>query len=301
MQGLVFWLVFPLLWLISILPFKLFYAFSDVVCFLVYRVFGYRRKTVAQNLKLCFPNKTDKERKQIEKKFYNHMCDMFLETIKTLSISEKELKNRFVFNPEDIEKINKLDKSTLLMCDHYASYEWMISMELYGLKPKSYGVYKRIRNKKLDNLIRNIRGKFNTELIESHQAVRTIIRNQQQQQLAIYGMIADQSPKLHKANFWTDFMGVTIPFFTASEKMATQFDMAVVYLEVKKVKRGFYQARLKPISLTPKEITDFEITKKYVALLEQQIKKQPEFYLWTHKRWKHRNATPPKHAVISRR
>ncbi len=254
-----------------------------------------------KNLKLCFPDKSEKDRKQIERKFYRHMCDMFLETIKTLNISKKELKRRFTFNTDDIEKINNLDKSTLLMCGHYASYEWMVSMELYGLKPKSYGVYKRIRNTKLDKLIRGIREKFNTELIESHQAVRTIIRNQQQQQLSIYGMIADQSPKLHKANFWTDFMGVTIPFFTASEKMATQFDMAVVYLEVKKVKRGFYEARLKPISIEPRNEAEFNITKKYVSFLEQQIQEQPEFYLWTHKRWKHKNAKVPKHAVISHR
>ena len=224
MQGFVFWLVYPLLWLISILPFRLFYFFSDLIYILVYYIIGYRKKTVEKNLKLAFPEKSESELISIKKKFYHHMCDMFLEMIKTLTISEAELKKHFVFiNPKDIENVNNLGKGVLVMCGHYASYEWMISMELYGLKLKGHGIYKRIRNKYFDKLVKDIRGKFKTEMIESHRVVSTIARHQKNGLNGIYGMIADQTPKRANYKFWTDFMGVKVPFFTGSEKLAKDF------------------------------------------------------------------------------
>tara|TARA_Y100001968_G_C19451980_1_gene769372 strand:+ start:6992 stop:7894 length:903 start_codon:yes stop_codon:yes gene_type:complete len=299
MQGFVFWLVYPLLWLISILPFWLFYFFSDLIYILVYYIIGYRKKTVEKNLKLAFPEKSESELISIKKKFYHHMCDMFLEMIKTLTISEAELKKHFVFiNPKDIETVNNLGKGVLVMCGHYASYEWMISMELYGLKLKGHGIYKRIRNKYFDKLVKDIRGKFKTEMIESHRVVSTIARHQKNGLNGIYGMIADQTPKRANYKFWTDFMGVKVPFFTGSEKLAKDFDMPVYYLEVEKVKRGFYEARLKKITNNPQSEPDFFITTSFRDRLEAQIKAHPEYYLWTHKRFKHRNAPIPENAVV---
>ncbi|SFC32677.1 KDO2-lipid IV(A) lauroyltransferase [Zunongwangia mangrovi] len=299
MQGFVFWLVYPLLWLISILPFRLFYLFSDLVYILVYHIVGYRKKTVENNLKLAFPEKSETELKIIKKKFYHHMCDMFLEMIKTLTISEAELKKRFVFTqPEDIETLNNLGKGVLVMCGHYASYEWMISMEVYGLKLKGHGIYKRIRNKYFDKLVKDIRGKFNTEMIESHRVVSTVARHQKNNLNGIYGMIADQTPKRANYKFWTDFMGIKVPFFTGTEKLSKDFDMPVYYLEVEKVKRGFYEARLKKITNNPQSEPDFSITTSFRDRLEAQIKAHPEYYLWTHKRFKHRNAPIPENAVV---
>ncbi|UAB83815.1 lysophospholipid acyltransferase family protein [Zunongwangia sp. SCSIO 43204] len=299
MQGFVFWLVYPLLWLISILPFRLFYLFSDLVYILVYHIVGYRKKTVENNLKLAFPEKSETELKIIKKKFYHHMCDMFLEMIKTLTISEAELKKRFVFtHPEDIETVNNLGKGVLVMCGHYASYEWMISMEVYGLKLKGHGIYKRIRNKYFDKLVKDIRGKFNTEMIESHRVVSTVARHQKNYLNGIYGMIADQTPKRANYKFWTDFMGIKVPFFTGTEKLSKDFDMPVYYLEVEKVKRGFYEARLKKITNNPQSEPDFFITTSFRDRLEAQIKAHPEYYLWTHKRFKHRNAPIPENAVV---
>ena len=299
MQGFVFWLVYPLLWLISILPFRLFYLFSDLVYILVYHIVGYRKKTVEKNLKLAFPEKSETELNIIKKMFYHHMCDMFLEMIKTLTISEAELKKRFVFtHPEDIETVNNLGKGVLVMCGHYASYEWMISMEVYGLKLKGHGIYKRIRNKHFDKLVKDLRGKFNTEMIESHRVVSTIARHQKKNLNGIYGMIADQTPKRANYKFWTDFMGTKVPFFTGTEKLAKDFDMPVYYLKVEKVKRGFYEARLKKITNNPQSEPDFFITTSFRDRLEAQIKSHPEYYLWTHKRFKHRNAPIPENAVV---
>ncbi|WP_373056120.1 lysophospholipid acyltransferase family protein [Zunongwangia sp. H14] len=299
MHAVVFWMVYPVLWIISILPFRLFYAVSDGVYFLVYYMIGYRKKVVAENLKLVFPEKTEEERFQIRKKFYSHMCDMFLEMIKSLSISNKELKKRFVFtNPEEVLRLQEKNKSIVLMCGHYASYEWMIALQLYGIKIKAYGVYKKIKNPYFDDLVKGIRSKFNGELIPTSIATLTITKHEKENQRGIYAMIADQSPKMAKSKYWANFMDIKVPVFTGSEKLAREFNMAVIYLHVEKVSRGHYVARLINLTDAAQEEAPHIITRKYLDLLEQQIRKKPEFYLWTHKRWKHRNTTIPKGARI---
>jgi KDO2-lipid IV(A) lauroyltransferase len=299
MQRLVFWLVYPFLWLISILPFSLFYLFSDFVYLIVYYIARYRRKTVNENLRLVFPEKSNKEIKKIRKQFYHHMVDMFLEMIKSLSISDEELKKRFCFtNPEEIDKIRAMDKSILLACGHYASYEWMTALELYGLKHKSFGVYKKIKNRYFDQLIKDIRGRYSTVLIPSSKATKTITDNEQNGIRGIYGMIADQSPKLGRARAWINFMGINAPVFMGLEKLSRSLDMAVVYLHVEKIKRGHYVASFKTISYAPALEPEYFITRTYFNHLEKQIKREPRYYLWTHKRWKHRNASKPNDAVI---
>ncbi len=299
MQGLVFWMVYPILWLISILPFRLFYIVSDLVFILVYYIIGYRKKTVKKNLELIFPEKSKSEIKCIQKKFYRHMCDMFLEMIKSISISEEEIKKRFTFtNLEYMRKLEGLDKSLIVMLGHYASYEWINALQLYGLKHKTYGIYKRIRNRHFDNLAKKIRGRFDGILISTYEASETIIQNQRNGVLGNYGMIADQSPKLKRARTWIDFMGIKVPVFEGSDRLARKLDMAVVYLHVEKVGRGYYQATLKPITENAPEEPEHFITKKFIHYLEEQITQKPEHYLWTHKRWKHRNEPIPENADI---
>jgi KDO2-lipid IV(A) lauroyltransferase len=179
MQAVVFWFIYPLLWLISILPFWLFYRVSDVVYFIVYHVIGYRKKIVTNNLKLVFPEKSSEEIITIRKKFYAHMCDMFLEMVKSISISEEELKKRFVYtNIEEIRRIEKLDKSIMLMCGHYASFEWLFALQLHGLKHSAFGIYKKIRNPGFDKLINDIRKRFGAELIQNSKANMRMARNE---------------------------------------------------------------------------------------------------------------------------
>jgi len=289
MQLIVYILVYPILWFISILPFRLFYWFSNVVYVLVYYIIGYRKKVVRENLNLVFPKKSSSELLQIEKKFYSHMCDMFLEMIKTISISENEMKKRFTFtNVDDLLKIQDKNKSVLLMSAHYASWEWMTILEKY-VNFEGFGVYKRIRNKYFDRLIHRIRAKYNTTLFSSKEAVRAITKNQLNHVLGIYAMVSDQSPKPNKSTYWVDFLGVCVPCFTGSEMLAKKLDMAVVYLHVEKVKRGYYQATFKVLAENAKAYNNYLITDAFLQEVEQQVYKAPEFYLWTHKRFKHRN------------
>ena len=291
MQFLVYILVYPLLWLISILPFRLFYFFSDFVFIILYHVVGYRKKVVKENLRRAFPNKTKEEIQKIRKDFYRHMCDMFLEMVKTLNLSKEELKERYkIVNIEVLQEIVK-DKSVLIVCSHYANWEWNVSINNY-VNAKGYAVYQRIGNSYFDDLIKKIRAKWNTTLITQQETVKTVYRNVQNGVISAYGMVSDQSPQVKRAQYWSEFMGVKVPIFNGPESMARKLDLAVVFLKVSKVKRGYYKAEFIPITTAGKQTKKNEITDRFLRLTEDQIREKPEYYLWTHKRWKHRNKVP---------
>ena len=287
MQLLVYILIYPILWIISILPFPIFYLFSDFICFLTYNIIGYRKKVVRANIKLALPHLSDKERLAIEKKFYSHMCDMFLEMIKTITISQKEIEKRFTFSNMDVYyDLEKKNKSIALMCAHYASYEWVVSMN-YHINCKGFGIYKKLANPYFDKLVKRIRSKFKAELITTKETIPTISDNYNKNVLSLYGFASDQSPKPSSAYHWAPFMGHIVPVHTGAEILAKRFDMNVIFLRTKKIKRGYYQASFEILSEDVKSVPNYEITDKFLKLVEEQIYEAPEFYLWTHKRWKH--------------
>lgn len=291
MQLLVFILAYPFLWLISILPYKLFYLFSDFVFFIVYRIVGYRKKVVSTNLKLVFPEKSEADRKDIMVKFYRHMCDMFLEMVKTLNLTKEDVKERYaVQNIEVLLEIEK-SKSILIVCAHYANWEWNVSINNY-VNSKGYAVYQKIGNAYFDRLIKKMRAKWNTTPITQNETVKVVVRNEQKGIKATYGMVSDQSPQAHRAQYWSDFMGIKVPIYNGAETLARKLDLAVVFLKVSKVKRGYYKAEFLPITLAGKETEPNFITDRFLRETENQIREQPEYYLWTHKRWKHRNKVP---------
>jgi len=292
MQLLVFILAYPILWLISILPYRLFYLFSDFVYFLVYHVVGYRKKVVRDNLKLVFPEKSAKEIHRIQKTFFKHMCDAFLESVKTMNLSEDEIRKRYRFmNVEVVNEIEK-EKSILVPCSHYANWEWNVSLNLY-VNSKGYAVYQKVANKYFDKMMRKFRSKWNTTMITTHETVKTVVRNHKENITAIYGMVSDQSPMVVHTHYWDKFMGITVPVYIGTETLARKMDLAVVFLKVSKVKRGYYEAEFIPITLAGKSTEPTEITKKFLELAENQIHEKPEHYLWSHKRWKHRDKVPP--------
>jgi KDO2-lipid IV(A) lauroyltransferase len=260
---------------------------------LIYHIIGYRKKVVIDNLKLVFPKKPEDEILAICKKFYHHFCDIFLEAIKSLTISEAELKKRFIpTNIEEILKIEKENKSIVLMMGHYASWEWIFILQGYTTS-KGYAIYKRLGNKYFDDLVKRIRAKYNTFLITTKETVPTLIAAKENGELTLNGFISDQTPKLNSAHHWNEFMGIKVPIHTGAEMLAKKLDMAVVFCAVKKVKRGYYEATFNPITLNPKEFKDYEITDIFMKLVEEQIYEAPEYYLWTHKRWKHKDSVPP--------
>ncbi|MDN3492231.1 lysophospholipid acyltransferase family protein [Winogradskyella bathintestinalis] len=294
MQLIVYILIYPILWLISILPFRLLYGLSDFVCFFVYRIFGYRKTVVKENLRLVFPNKSEQEISTITNKFYHHFCDMMFEAIKSLTITEAQMKKRFKFtNVEVLNDLEDKNRSVILMCGHYGSWEWIFILQKY-VKHKGFAVYKRLANKHFDKLIKRIRAKYNSHLITTKETFQVLLKSKKNGELTINGFVSDQTPKASKAFHWNEFMGIKVPMYTGAEMLAKRLDMAVVFFSVKRIKRGYYETTFKTISEHPKEYKDFEITDIFFKLLEEQIIKAPQFYLWTHRRWKHRNKVPAK-------
>jgi len=294
MQLLVFIVVYPWLWVISRLPFFIIYRISDVLFCLIYYIVRYRRKVVQENLRLVFPSKDVKALKRIEKDFYRHMCDMFLEMIKTMGISKAEMLKRF--RCENIELLQQYEangQSTIVMFPHYASWEWSLSINAQ-LKGPGYGIYQKIQNSYFDKLIRDIRSKFGTTLLQTDASTRFIARKTREGEVFTLGIISDQSPLHFKAKHWTEFMGITVPVHVGGEVLSKTFNLVPLYLKVKKVKRGYYSARVKCLTATPKDIPDYNITDLFLKETEASIKEAPEFYFWTHKRWKHRHNVPEK-------
>ncbi|NBC58788.1 MAG: lipid A biosynthesis acyltransferase [Bacteroidetes bacterium] len=292
MQFFVYCLIYPLIWLVSILPFRILYAVSDVLYFFIYVVFGYRKKVVQNNLRLVFPGKSEKEISTITSKFYHHLCDMIMESLKSLTISENELKERYKFtNIELIWDLEKKGKSIILMCAHYGSWEWIFILQRY-VNHKGYAVYKRLANKYFDRLVRKIRAKYDTQLITTKETFEILKQSKELGELSISGFVSDQSPKFWKALHWNTFMGITVPMHTGAEYLAKELDMAVVFFSVKRLKRGYYETTFETLTETPLDFKDYQITDMFFKKVEQQIKEAPEYYLWTHKRWKHRDKVP---------
>ena len=288
MRFIIYLIAYPFLWCISMLPFRLLYLFSDFVYLIVYYLIGYRKKTVRENLALALPHLSDEERLIIEKKSFRHWCDMFLEMIKTMTISNTEISKRFVFiNMEVYKKLEAQEKSIAIMLAHYASYEWVISMNAH-VKFSAFAIYKKLANPYFDKLVRDIRSRFKANLITTKETIPVIIENNRNKLLSIYGFASDQSPKISSAFHWQKFMGIEVPVHTGAEMLSKKYDMNVIFLKVTKVKRGYYQAIFEVLSENAKEVPNYEITDKFLKLVEQQILEAPEYYLWTHKRWKHK-------------
>ena len=288
MQLLIYIFLYPILWCISKLPFRLLYVLSDGLYILTYYIIGYRKKIVRENLALTLPNLSDKERLIIEKKSYQNMCDVFLEMIKTLTISKTEMERRYKFkNIEVYDYLEKKGKSIALLCAHYASYEWAISINS-KISFEGYAVYKKINNRYFDKLVRDIRSKFKATLITTKETIPEMGNNYRNNKLSLYGLISDQSPKLGSFFHWNKFMGIEVPIHTGGEMLAKKYDMNVLFLRTKKLGRGFYEAELEVLSENANEVPNYEITDRFLKLVEQQIYEQPENYLWTHNRWKHR-------------
>ena len=291
MQLLVFIFAYPFLWLISILPHRLFYLFSDIIFLAVYHLIGYRKKVVFDNLTLVFPDKTDLEKKQIRKEFYKHMCDMFLETIRTMSIKEESLKKQYLLPNIDLLLGYEKERSVLVLFAHYGNWEWSIIVNRF-VKSKGYAVYQKIGNVYFDRLIKKIRATWNTTPISQKETVITMMRNFKSGVKGIYGIVSDQSPQVERAQYWTEFMGIKVPVYNSPEILARKFDHSVVFAKVTKLSRGHYSTTFIPIAKEGSLTTENEITETFLRLSEEEIRENPQYYLWTHKRWKHRDKVP---------
>ena len=262
------------------------YVNSSALYILVYYIIGYRKKVVKDNLALAFPNKTPDERNLIAQGFFKHLCDVIFETIKALTISEKEIRNRFVVtNAKILDDYYEKDRSILLMAGHYCNWEW--SGILNKLMPhQAHAVYKPLDNKQFDTLVKKTREHFGGVIVSNKKIVTVLFRKWKKGIKTLTYILSDQTPKLGAFKHRDTFMGIDVPMFTGTEELAKKLDFSVLYLKVEKVKRGYYTATFVPLADNPKEYPDFQITRMFFDALEAQIHEKPEYYLWSHKRWK---------------
>lgn len=288
MQKILFYLVRSLLRLLSLLPIQLLYAFSTFLYVIAYYVIGYRKRVIYGNLLLVFPEKSKAERTQIAKKFYRHLCDLFFETIKAFSISEAEIRKRFVVqNMEVLNELYQQDRSVLILSGHYGNWEWNSFITLF-MPYKGFAVYKKLNNSYFDALVKKSRERFGATLVTNKKIPLVLFRNSKKGLKTLTYVLSDQTPNTGKSKFRAPFMGIDVPIFTGTEELAKKLDFSVVYLHLDKVKRGHYEASFVLLAEDPKKFPDFEITRLFLKEMEKQIHEKPEYYLWSHKRWKHR-------------
>ena len=277
-----------LLKLKSLLPFSILYVLSDFTYLIVYYLIGYRKKVVRENLKRSFPDKTDRELLATEKKFYHHLCDLLFESMKMATISKEEMSRRMkILNYEPLLKHYDENKSVLLITSHYGNWEWTSSFSMYLPADKPmYQVYKQLKNKFFDRLIYNLRIRFGSVNVEVNELFDVLSSLKQQGKMGMIGLISDQSPSRKGIKYQSQFLNQRTPVITGTEIIAKKYDFPVYFVQIRRVKRGYYTCNPVPICLHPQESGKFEITEKYIRLLEQEIMAEPAYWLWSHRRWK---------------
>lgn len=286
-KGIGYYLVYGTFSLIAMLPFGALYFISDILYGLVYKVVGYRKKVVRKNLRNSFPEKSKSELMHIEKEFYRHLCDYFVETIKTLRITDKEIRERMVFeNIDVIDELTKDGNSCLLSMGHYGNWEWIPSIILHIPERIKLGmVYKRLSSKDFDDLFLRIRARFGPKAIEMKSIYRTIVRNRNEGVTMLLGFLNDQRPRKHANEYWLKFLNQDTLAQTGMERIASQMGFAVAYLDIVKVKRGYFKCSVSAITPDASKEDEHFVTDTYTRKLEQTIKNNPAYYLWTHNKW----------------
>ncbi len=277
--------------LLSYLPLRCLYRLSDLLYLTAYHIVRYRRDVVEENLKSAFPEKSDKERKKIARRFYRFLCDVVFETIKVLHISPREIQRRIRFTtPELLEELHRKNKHIFFATGHYGNWEWLATLK--PVNPyRQTTLYKPLKNKSFDNLVNGIRTRFGTEIIPADEAVRAVNRFMGGNEPIVLCFLSDQSPQKNMIQYWTTFLNRDTPVHLGIEKLSRRYNVAVMYLEVRRMKRGYYTVDTTLIAESAAETQPLEITEKHTALLEQSIRRHPEYWLWSHRRWKHQRET----------
>jgi len=271
----------------SLAPFWLLYFLADIFFFLSYYIIGYRKNTVLTNLKNAFPEKSEEEIQRISKAFYHHLADLFFETIKAFQASEKTLNKRFHYkNPELMDELYAQGKSVAMLSGHYANWEWTIAMPKV-LKHNVNGIYRSIQNKEFDQYIRKVRSRFGGLLIPAITSWRTMLELNRSGQITATYYLTDQTA-LVDTKYWMMFLNQETPVFPGPEIVASRLKQAVVFMDIQKVKRGYYEVEFIKLFDDASTTKEFEVTKAHTKFLEDIIRKRPELWLWSHRRWKHK-------------
>ena len=285
-----YYLAMPVIYGIAWLPFPLLYLLSDLIYLLIFRVFGYRKEVVLTNLRNSFPERSEAEINTIASEFYQWFCDLSLETIKTLTISPQEVRKRVEFRGLDVmQRYARENRSVILVLGHYGN--WELAGARYSQEkdiPQLYVIYHPLANVHFDRLMHHMRTRHGTRLYTMKETSKAMIRDKDR--LTATAFIADQTPSPERA-YWMPFLNQDTPVFQGTEALARKLDQPVIYISITRPQRGYYCMSMETLVADPTNTREGEITEIHTRRLEQDIRKYPELWLWTHRRWKHKRPT----------
>jgi Kdo2-lipid IVA lauroyltransferase/acyltransferase len=288
MGAIGYYLFLAVNWIITLLPLNVLYLFSDFIFILIYYFPGYRKNVVSTNLKNSFPEKSAEEIVQIKKGFYKHFADLLIEILKLRNMSNSSQLKRYTFsNTEIFDRLREEKRDVIGVLGHYNNWEWptLLGQRINYL---SIIIYKPLQNQYFNNFMNDQRTKDGLKIAPTSMIIRDIINYRKQKINTFSVFIADQTPPGNELNHWTTFLNQETAFFTGAGKIASKYDMAVVFLNIQKKKRGYYNLDFELLCDHTSGIEEKEIIEKYVRRLEEQIREKPEYWLWSHRRWKHK-------------
>jgi Kdo2-lipid IVA lauroyltransferase/acyltransferase len=288
MDAVGYYLFYGASWLVMLLPLRVIYVLSDFLFLILYYYPSYRRKVVATNLRNAFPEKTEEELKSIGKKFYRHLADIFFETIYVINMSEAEQRKRFSYsNLEILDKLREEKRDVMAVLGHYNNWEWPKLLPSY-LKYKTIIIYKPLHNKYFDRHLKNQRSKHGIVLTPTSMIIRELINFRKNNINTLSVFLTDQTPAKNDIKYWTTFLNQDTAVYTGAEKIASKYDMALVYFNVQKIRRGYYNLKLELLLEHTAGLDANVISETHVRRLEEIIREKPEYWLWSHRRWKHK-------------
>jgi KDO2-lipid IV(A) lauroyltransferase len=286
MQVFLFYLIYPLLYGIASLPFRALYLVSDFFYMLI-RLSGYRKKVVRQNLRNSFPNKSPEEIRSLSCAYYRYLCDLTLETLKTLRMTEKEAREHCVFHDAEwLDALYREGRSFIIVMGHYGNWEWAGPSFTLNTSFQLVVIYRPLSNPYFEKMLCGMRTRFGTRITPVNLTLRDMVSNRSQGLITATAFIADQTASRENA-YWTNFLNQDTAVFTGPEKLAIKFNYPVVYMNVRRIKRGYYSVFPELMFEHPKDSSPGEISEAFTRRLEQEIVNDPTPWLWSHRRWKH--------------
>lgn len=284
---ILYYIVLAFWYMLSLLPMKVHYLLSDLLFWVLYGLLGYRKKVIEKNLKASFPEKSEEELKRIERGFYHFFCDYIAESVKLMTIRRENLRRRMVFKgAELVDEVIESGQSCAVFLGHLCNWEWVTSLPLWVTPKAQCGqIYHPIENKDFDRLFLRSRQRMGAVCIPMADTLRKIIEFKKAGQPVVIGYISDQVPFWTNIHHWVDFLHHDTPVLTGTERIARKLNHAVFYMDVRRIRRGYYEAEFKLITREPQQMPEFKLTDIYYQMLEESIRRAPEFWLWSHKRW----------------
>ncbi len=280
-----YYVIFGLLYLLSLLPLRILYLISDFAYFIIYHIVGYRKHIVMQNLSIAFPEKTEEEKLWIAKRFFRNFTDNFIETIKFLSAGDRFFKKHFTGNTEVFTPLYERGQKCEVLLAHNFNWE-LANLAMAKITPyQLLTVYMPINNKAVDRLFKYMRTRTGVKLLSAHKIRYDILPYRNQQYML--ALVADQNPGDLRFAWWFNFFNRPAPFTRGPEKLARSNNSAVVFCYFTKPRRGYYEAHFTVATTDPASLSEAELTKHYVTYLKKVISDCPEMWLWSHRRWKH--------------